>query len=317
MTAAVAGPPRGRLARVDLVDLAVPLRRIGPATARTCPRRAARPAGAGPTARVPALSLLQPTPGQLGVERRPGDAGGQLLVGPGQLLVDERLEAGQGLGAHQQPPVEEEARRPVDRELLGQLDVGVHPGPDLGALQGGLPARDVEPDLRRVFLQRGRVQRLLVGEHLVVHLPEPGLLPGRLCGERRRQRPIVEGQRPVLENDAQVVAVAARQLVQGGEHPGAEGALELAEGHHGDLGGVYPAPGRLPQGDLEQLGRVGAATRRSGRPGAPAGWRPGPGGLGNGCCGFALSGPVRPQLVAGPGGQGDGQAGAAPLWIRV
>ena len=49
----------------------------------------------------------------------------------------------------------------------------------LARVEVRLELRHVEPDLARVLLERRAIERLLIGEHLVVHLPELALRVGR------------------------------------------------------------------------------------------------------------------------------------------
>ena len=93
----------------------------------------------------------------------------------------------------------------ADLVALGQLGVDLRL--PLARVEVGLELVDVEADLRRVLLQRRAIERLLVLEHDVVHLPELALGLGRQRRFGRRVRVVVERQRELLERDAHVLAV--------------------------------------------------------------------------------------------------------------
>ncbi len=101
------------------------------------------------------------------------------------------------------------------------------------------------PSSPAYLLQVGRGQCLLVGEHLVVHLPGLALLVGgqeRLGGATRLG---VEGQRLVHEHDGHVLAIGVGDLLQGRVHARAERALEVAELDDGHLGVLRALAGRV------------------------------------------------------------------------
>ena len=90
----------------------------------------------------------------------------------------------------------------------------------------------VEAELLGVALELLALQRVLVREQLLVHLPELALVV------RSSTRPraaiasvVVEGQRVLLEHDAHVVAVRLDDLLDRAFDAAAERALEVAELH--------------------------------------------------------------------------------------
>ena len=95
----------------------------------------------------------------------------------------------------------------------------------VAAVERRLELAHVEAELLRVLLEVGALEVLLVGEQLVVHLPE---LPLRLGRDRRlgRQRRVrVERQRVVAEDDPDLLAVLLLDL-----RP-ASGRTRLQNGH--------------------------------------------------------------------------------------
>jgi hypothetical protein len=94
------------------------------------------------------------------------------------------------------------------------------------------------------YFSRAALELLLVGEHLVVHLPELALGARGHTGLRRQLRLVVEGQRVVTELDADLLSVRLLDLVDGIDHATAEGALEVRELDDGDLRRVGPFDGR-------------------------------------------------------------------------
>src|SRR5258706_11112220 len=98
-----------------------------------------------------------------------------------QLLIDHRGERLERHRAGDLAPVDEERRRahPAAGQRVGGLHVAVDRRLELARVEIRLELLDVEADLLGVLLQVGAVQRLLVAEQLVVHLPELALLPHR------------------------------------------------------------------------------------------------------------------------------------------
>jgi hypothetical protein len=119
------------------------------------------------------------------------------------------------------------------------------------------------PSSSAYFSSDGPVQRLLVREQLVVHLPELALLVG---GQRRLGRQVglvVERQRQLLERNLHLALVLILDLLHHRHRARAERALEIAERDDGDLGAARPFDGRVAQLDvLLALGRRGRAARR-------------------------------------------------------
>src|SRR6185436_15120876 len=102
-------------------------------------------------------------------------------------------------------------------------------------------------------------------EQLVVHRPELALAlrrDGRLGGVGRVR---VHRQRVLLEDEADVLAVVLLDLVEGIDHPPAEGALEVRPFDDGDLGVGRTLLRSVAEGDLVDLVRAGGRGRRCGR----------------------------------------------------
>src|SRR5205823_2266994 len=72
----------------------------------------------------------------------------------------------------------------------------------LAGVECRLELRHVEADLLRILLERRTVEGLLVGEELIVHLPELALLARGHRSLRGRHGLVVEGERIVLPDDA-------------------------------------------------------------------------------------------------------------------
>ena len=125
---------------------------------------------------------------------------------------------------------------PPHAEVVAHLHVGLDRRLGLGIVDGGLELGHVEADLAGVLLEIGRGQRLLVGEQLVVHLPELALLGRGHGGDGGGHGVVVEGQRVVAEGDLQVVLVDLLQLIQRALGARAVRALELGERDERDLG---------------------------------------------------------------------------------
>ena len=191
-------------------------------------------------------------------------------------LVHERA---QRLGPGQALAVDEEGGGAADVGVLGQLQVGVHPRLELRPVQRRPEPGDVQRQGARVLLQRRQVQPVLRGEQPIVHLPELALLARRQRRLGGQRRGLVERQRQVLPHQADLVGVGLLQLAQGGDHPRAERALELAVRDDGDGRlGVAPRRGiarldRLAQGLGPVDGRLGAGGRRPDQPGHARGRR--------------------------------------------
>ena len=141
---------------------------------------------------------------------------------------------------------------------------------------GGLEAAHVEADLLGPGLVGGRRELGLGGEHLVVHLPELALLARRLGGQRGRPGVRVEGERLVLPDHPDLAREGLLELLERRLDAGAEGALEVREEDHRDLG-VGRAAGRVVGADRHLAvdggrrgGRRGRGLRGGRRAGAAA-----------------------------------------------
>ena len=159
------------------------------------------------------------------------------LLGGLELLVDDGLEGVERTRTAQLDTVDAEVGRAARADLLGERHVGVDLGLELVGVQGLLELGHVEAETLSVAVEVRARERLLVLEELVVHLPELALLAGGEGGLRRKGRVLVEGQRVVLEGDADLARVGVEDLLDGRIDPRAEGALELGELDDGD-GGV-------------------------------------------------------------------------------
>ena len=154
------------------------------------------------------------------------DAFRQRLVGALQRRVDHRLELLDRLGSRDPLPVDVEVGRAVGaqraRLRLVRFDLVL----GLLRIRVAVEAVQVEPH------GSARDVRL---EQLVVHLPELALLA---CGDRRarRERRVrMDGQRVVLEGEADVLAIARLDLLQHFDGAPAERALEIGELDDRDL----------------------------------------------------------------------------------
>src|ERR671938_589269 len=122
----------------------------------------------------------------------------ELLLRDGrELLVDERLELLVGLRAGEHDAVHEERRRAGHADLLARLLVRLDELRLLAAVEALVELGLVELQVLRVALQRGRLERLLVREQRVVHLPVLPLLAGAVRRLRRLLGLRVERQRVV------------------------------------------------------------------------------------------------------------------------
>src|SRR5215217_5166367 len=143
-----------------------------------------------------------------------------------QLLIDDALEGVQRLGAHERPAVDEERRGAAGAQAGALGGVRVDLRRELVLVQRGLELADVQVQLLRVLLQGRAVQRALVGEELVVHLPELALLVRGQRGGRGGLGVGMHGQRLVLEGDLHLAAVLVLNLLERRDDAAAEGALE-------------------------------------------------------------------------------------------
>ena len=120
------------------------------------------------------------------------------------------------------------------RHICGNLCLG------LFAVQVSVEAGHVQADLLSIALEICRLQLSLVGEEHIMHFPELTLLAGGNGCLSSQRRILMEAQWVVLEDNADLVAIGVHNLLNGGIHTGAEGALEFTELHDGDLGVWVP-----------------------------------------------------------------------------
>ena len=174
----------------------------------------------------------------------------------GDLVVDDLLELLVRLRALDVAAVEVEVRRPLHADLRAERQVGVDAALAGAAVERGLELAHVEAELPRVLLEVGALDVLLVGEQLVVHLPELALRLGRQRGLGGQRRVGVERQRVVAEEEPDLVRVLLLDLVHRRNHAAAERTLEVGERDDVDLGRGRSA--RRPfQRDPESLDPVG------------------------------------------------------------
>src|SRR5574341_539022 len=151
-----------------------------------------------------------------------------------QLLVDDRLEVLERLRPADEPPVDEEGRRPRDPRLLPRLAVGVDDLGLLARLEAPVEARPIQPDLARVALEVGLGQLPVGAEELVVHLPVLPLVVGAVGGLGGLRRLLVGWEREVAVDEPDLARVGREQVLHGRLRLGAVRTLEVGELHDGD-----------------------------------------------------------------------------------
>src|SRR5690606_37565263 len=151
----------------------------------------------------------------------------ELLVGALELLVDHALEGLEGLRTGDEATVDEEGRGAASAHPVGVGGVAVDVVAVLARVERGPELLHVEADLLGPLLVVLTGELPLVGEELVVHLPELALLVGRHRRLGRGLGVAVEAQRQVPEDEAHVVAVGLQDLVDGRVDARAVGALEV------------------------------------------------------------------------------------------
>ncbi len=232
------------------------------ASAAAWPRRRRRHLG---------LRVLHDDVVDLGLGRPLGDQ----RLGALELLVDLGLERLERLRARQELAVDEEGRRAARADLATGRRVGLDLGLALLRVERRLELAHVEAQLLRVLLVGRAVHGLLVGEDLVVHLPELPLLAGGARRDGGRHGVGVEGQRQVAPGDADLALVLVHHLVDGRLDARAERALEVGELHDGDQRVLGALDRRALDLGPEDRGRVGLTlARRRGRRRRPPWSRP-------------------------------------------
>src|ERR1700704_6349461 len=139
-------------------------------------------------------------------EARSPAAGSLVLLGQG---IDEGLEIVRGGAPRKRTPVHKEARRSPYAERLAFLHARLDPRLVALPVQTGVVLVEVEPDgPSEVAEQRARVlprlRPLMVGEQLVVHLPELALLSRALGRQGGIAGILVRGQRKVAKAPPQL-----------------------------------------------------------------------------------------------------------------
>ena len=163
-----------------------------------------------------------------------GRALGDQRLGALELVVDLGLERLERLRAREELAVDEERRRPARADLAARGRVRLDLRLALLRVERRLELAHVQAQLLRVLLVGGAVHRLLVGEDLVVHLPELALLARGARRDRRRHGVRVERQRQVAPGDADLALVLVHDLGDGRLDARAERALEVGELHDRD-----------------------------------------------------------------------------------
>ena len=181
------------------------------------------------------------------------------------------LKASNGCAPTRRVPLTKKVGVPVTPKAAPSLSSASTLSLNLPESSAALNLRHVEAQLLRVLLERRAIERLLVGEQLVVHLPELPLLVG---GQRRLGRQVglvVERQRELLEGDAQLPLVVGLELPHRRHRAAAERALEVAPGHQRDRRRGRTLDRRVADLDVELAALVvGRARRRRRGAGASA-----------------------------------------------
>ena len=208
-----------------------------------------------------------------------GGAGGGSPFSLASAISTWCTNAVQRLGPGQALAVDEEGRGAVDVGVLGQLQVGLHPRLELRAVQRRPEAGTSSARARACSSSAGRSSRSCPANSRSCISQNLPCSPAASAASAASARRLVERQRQVLPHQADLVGVGLLQLAQGGHHPGAERALELAVRDDGD--GRLGVAARRGIARSMALRRASAlSTGGSARPGAtpPARARPRGGG---------------------------------------
>src|SRR5512138_2403390 len=236
---------------------------IATAPTRICRVRRRSPRDALAPCPYPPIGVLGPKRFRrpalvLGHGRRPRKrSSGRGLLAALQLLVDDRLEGVERLGAGDEAAVDEEGGGSVHAHLVAGLLVLLDVRrlrPRVEALVE-LPA--VDPgDLARRGLQVGDRELAVRGEELVVHLPVLPLIAGAVRGLGGLGRLLVHRERVVAVHELDLARVRREDVLHRRLGADAERALVVGEldDRHGRGGGPLRRADRL-DGDLGRLVR--------------------------------------------------------------
>lgn len=154
-----------------------------------------------------------------------------------ELTVHHLFELVVGLCAHELFAVDEERWGAASAEARCKLLVSLDLRLVLVVVERRAYLAHVETDLGGVSLKVSTLKGTLVLEEEVVHLPElvsAALFKGFESQVRSRTCVLVEGERVVAPDNAQVLTVLTLDALDGGTNATAEGALELGHDDHRD-----------------------------------------------------------------------------------
>ena len=183
-------------------------------------------------------------------------------VEPGQFGVNQLGEFLERLRPRHEAPVDEEGGRPGDAQGLSLGDVGVDHRFASSRVEGLLETLNIEPQLPRVLQEGVALELLLVGEYLIVELPELPLLMRGHRGGGRERRLLMKIERVVLPDDTDLIAVDLLNLFEGRTDLRAEWSLELGELCNGDRGVRRTLERRAIRFDRVDAVGIGALLRR-------------------------------------------------------
>src|SRR5262249_12687927 len=124
-----------------------------------------------------------------------------------QRPIDDLAKALDGLCAAHALAVDEEGGRAVDVELVAcRLELVLDGVAMDGLVEPFAEPLHVEPQLLRVLLDRGQIERILVRKQPVVHLPELALIARHARGLGRLPRLRMHRHRVVLPDHSQLGA---------------------------------------------------------------------------------------------------------------
>lgn len=181
--------------------------------------------------------------------------------GIGQRVLHDGAEPLEGMRAHQEPTVDQEARGAPDPQLTGLRDVGVDPRRELVAVQAAGERARVDPEGGGVADQFRAVEGRLGGVEAIVVGPVLASGAGAARGLVRRPRPVVTGQRQVLVDEADPAAVLPQERVQRPLDPAAVRSLVVGELDDRDRRAGRPLDHGGVEGDLD-LGPGGRGRRQ-------------------------------------------------------
>src|SRR5215510_12642087 len=158
-----------------------------------------------------------------------------------ELTIDDRLELLERSRPDEALSIDEEGRCPGDAQGAPELGILDDPGAGLRVSRGALESGRIEPELLGPSLVVLGRKRLLVGQELVVHLPELPLFASSFRSQGGRQGIGMHREWLMLPDDPQLVLVGTGELRQRWLGPGTERALKVGEGNDG-----HRSPGLAP-----------------------------------------------------------------------